>query len=179
MYALRETHRHVEPKINWWPIWLSSSFSLSGSLQGTRHWTELQAELPVTLMGCLFFLFSFFAEHIVLNLYKLNMQFSQQINSWLKMFSAKNSLFLCNKLHKCFYNSKNTFLNPFPPKCQPASTGNGFREHHSMHMAPSCWMWLVIYKTVFPIELWIPRAILYFSLGLSTSFCWMDGRKDR
>lgn len=69
------------------------------------------------------FLFFFFAEYVVLNLNKLNMQFSQQIYSLLKIFSAKNSLPLCNESSKCFYNSKNTLLNPLP--LVSASTGKG------------------------------------------------------
>lgn len=45
----------------------------------------MAAELPLDLVGLLFF---FFAEHVVLNLSMLKMQFSQQINSLLKILSA-------------------------------------------------------------------------------------------
>lgn len=112
--------------------------SFPGAFQGTRQGTEWQAELPCTLTGLLFFLFSFFAEHVVLNLSKLNMQFPQQINSWLKMLSVKkSSLSLCNTLCKCVYNSKNTPSLKSTSSCkrQPASTGKGLCEHQSTHRA--------------------------------------------
>ena len=35
------------------------------------------------------------------------------------------------------------------------------------------------YKSVLPTELWIPRTIAYFSLGLNINFYWMDGWRER
>lgn len=76
----------------------------SGNMALNRCWQNCL----LLFWGSVLSFFSFFAEPVVLNLNKLNMPFSQQINSLLKILSAKNSLPLCNKLSKCFDNSKNT-----------------------------------------------------------------------
>lgn len=121
-------------------------------------WTEQQTDLPLALVGFLFFLF--FAEHIVLKLNKWNMQFSSKLTACWKYFLQKKSLSLCNKLSKCFYNSKNTIRLKSTSLCNsPALTGQGSQKRHSIHTALSCCLWLVIYRSVFPTMLWSPRAV--------------------
>lgn len=67
------------------PMALQAPTPLPRCIAGKMAWNRMAAELPLDLLGLLFF---FFAEHVVLNLSMLKMQFSQQINSLLKILSA-------------------------------------------------------------------------------------------
>lgn len=55
-----------------------------------------------------FLSFSLFADHVVLNLHKLNVLSSQQISSLLKYSLREIVSPFATKNFKCFHNSKNT-----------------------------------------------------------------------
>lgn len=84
----------MEPKINWWPIWLP----IPSQVQSREHGSERNGRQNCLVLSWGCFSFFFFAERVVLNLGKLNMQFPQQINSWLKMFSVKKESFLLQQI---------------------------------------------------------------------------------
>lgn len=126
-----------------------------------------------------FFSFSFFfAEHTVLNLNKWNIQFSKQINSFLKILhKKKKSLSLCNQLFKCFYTLKIRFLLNLLPL---ESASFNWSRVTKAPLSTAFSSWTAICRSVFPLhcEFWGPCCIPLWDLAQALFEWWDDERMN-